>query len=125
MACLLIVSSCQITTNQKVQHAVKVYLDSTLNDPKSYESVSFGKIYYLKDTVVDLNGKPDTLKYHGSMQVLHTYRAKNAFGAVITKTEWFQIDSTMRKAECCFDPPFNSYSNSGDKTDMTKVDTAR
>ncbi len=41
---VLILFSCTQTKQQKAEKVVKLYLDSTLNDPHSYESVEFGKL---------------------------------------------------------------------------------
>jgi len=41
---MVILSSCTFTKQQKAEHLVKVYLDSALNDPHSYEKVSFDSL---------------------------------------------------------------------------------
>lgn len=45
---LFLFCSCTYTNQQKAEKAVKLYLDSSLNDPHSYESVKFTKIDTLK-----------------------------------------------------------------------------
>lgn len=101
-ALLVLLCSCQITKEQKAKKLVDDYLKGTLNDPGSYESVSFGNLRPMKDTIVMLSNKPDTIHYNGRCQIEHTYRAKNEYGGIVTKTDWFQVDSAMTKALCCF-----------------------
>ncbi len=80
-------------------------MDSALNDPKSYESVSFSKLYKLKDTIdKTFENKPDTVKYNGSYTIMHIYRSKSGFGGIITKTDWFEIDSSLTTVFCCHIP---------------------
>jgi hypothetical protein len=102
---LLILSACTFTKQQKAEKLIKKYLDSSLNDPKSYESVSFSEPIKLKDTIIKLGETFDTVRHHGDFLILHTYRAKNAFGAVIKSDEWFKIDSALTRAQCCFTEP--------------------
>jgi len=68
IACLLILSSCQFTKQQKAEKLVKDYLKTHLNDPDSYENVSFGKLtinpYAYEDTIpagIELKKKEDSL----------------------------------------------------------------
>lgn len=56
---LVSLSSCTKTPEQKAQKSVSDYLVSKLDDPKSYESVSFGK---LKSTFTDIKDDPKYLK---------------------------------------------------------------
>ena len=58
---------------------VKDYLKENLNDPNSYDSVEWS-------TVVQ---HPETKEYI----VRHKYRAKNAFGAVMSYNQLFTMDS--------------------------------
>ena len=102
----ILFSSC--TKQYKAEHLVKNYLDSTLNDNMSYGSVGFSRLYKLKDTIIIFQGKPDTENYHGKYEIMHTYRAKNGFGAIVKTTECFGIDSAMTKATCCFVPQNNN-----------------
>jgi len=106
--CLLMLS-CSPSKEKKSQEMIQDYLSKTLNDPKSYESVSFSPIYYLKDTISQFQGRPDTTIYHHSFMMQHTYRGKNALGGVVTNTEYFKIDSAMTKVDCCFVLPSNHY----------------
>jgi hypothetical protein len=74
-----------------------------LNDPKSYESVSFSELTPMKDKIMKSDsGTVDTIHYDGRYEIAHTYRAKNALGAVITESKVFQIDSGLTEARCCF-----------------------
>ncbi len=56
---------------------VQKYLKSTLNDPDSYESDEWGRV----------------LKQGDNYAVLHKYRAKNAFGGYVRKSQMFYLDS--------------------------------
>lgn len=58
---------------------VEEYLKRSLNDPDSYKAVEWSNV--LKN--------PDT----GWFIVRHKYRAKNAFGGIITKEQVFTLDS--------------------------------
>ena len=73
--------SCTKTPEQKFQNLIKEYLTTVLNDPKSYESVSFGT---LDNNYGGLYPALYTMK--------HTYRARNKFGGVETKTYKFYVD---------------------------------
>lgn len=101
MVCFMLMS-CGLTSQQKAERMVKNYLDTTLDDPKKYESVKFGNLIFLKDTVIDLEGKPDTIKLAGLCEIEHTYRGSNKFGAIIMKTDIFQLDLKNNKVWCCF-----------------------
>lgn len=59
---------------------VKQFLKDNLNDPDSYESVEWGPVQQ----------QPETKEFF----VRHKYRAKNAFGAVMTYNQLFFMDST-------------------------------
>jgi hypothetical protein len=107
---LTFLCSCQITSQQKAEQMVKNYLDTTLDNPKGYESVNFGKLLFLKDTVASFQGgKPDTIKLKELCEIQHKYRGTNKFGATITKTEYFQIDFKNNSVYCCFFEPQNHY----------------
>lgn len=88
---VIMLAACKQTPQQKAEALVKKYLDTSLNDPKSYESVSFGLLEKLK-------GKP----YKGDnidtvdLEILHSYRYKNEYGAIVKKTGWFIIDPNFR-----------------------------
>ncbi len=87
---------------QKAQDLITQYVKAKLNDPDSYVSVSFSDLYKLKDTVLMLDGKPDSVTHNGWLEIMHVYRCKNAFGGVVTNKEWFQVDSLATKVNCCF-----------------------
>ena len=151
--------SCTLTNQQKAERLVKQYLEKSLNDPGSYESVSFGtvtafyddykdttaqgkqwekeasKLYHLAekyhllgDSLHEYGGFDDKrgdkyfsmgddyfakarkisekieLKNSGkngdllSYTITHTYRAKNAFGALTLETRDFHIDDKFTEA---------------------------
>ncbi|QXU39807.1 hypothetical protein [Pedobacter sp. D749] len=140
-----------VTKQQQAEVLVKKYLDSTLNDPKSYEAISFEKldstytsfkyssesevynkkIDSLNDVLSIIDSKISTytmaqlkqaqvddkriskqveeildakakaaLKYKGDFtgySIIHYYRAKNGFNAIIKTSNTFMIDSTLTK----------------------------
>lgn len=75
--------SCQQTSQDKAEAAVKKHLLETLHDPRSYQSVAFGKLDSTYQFV-------DSLKYW-SYRIAHTYRAKNGLGALIITTDTFKV----------------------------------
>ena len=98
----VLLASCGDSKQEKAETLVKKYLETKLNDPKSYESVTFSKAVKLKDTTMTFEGKTEPVKYRGKYEILHTYRVKNTMGAVETKSEVFQIDSSFTEATCCY-----------------------
>lgn len=128
-----------ITPQQKAETLVKNYLDSALNDPKSYEPIAFKPVdstftsFKYSDEALVFNKKVDSLnniifdlitkskddskqskevaalndaksdaatKYKGKFKgfsIVHEYRAKNGFNAIIKSTNTFLIDSAMTK----------------------------
>ncbi len=80
---MIIFSSCQQSVQQKAETAVREHLKKTLNDPSSYEAVDFGKVDSVYKTV-----DSTTLL---TLRILHSYRAKNSFGALVLQTEYFKL----------------------------------
>ena len=95
-------TSCGNSNQDKAEALVKKCLQGKLNDPKSYESVSFSRVVKLKDTTTTFEGKTEPVKYNGKYEIMHTYRSKNVLGGVETKSEVFQIDSAFTQADCCY-----------------------
>ena len=124
--CLLVLlCSCQFTKQQKAEKLVKNYLKAHLNDPDSYESISFEKLdinpYAYEDTItagIALKEKEKTLinqnkgyeaksirKFLDSIDFIypnpiiksyllaHKYRAKNAFGGIVTTNSTFVFNN--------------------------------
>lgn len=104
LALLIFACSCSYfeSKQQRVHALITHYVKANLNDPDSYVSVSFSDMYKLRDTVVMINGNPETINQNGAFEILHTYRCKNAFGGVITHKDWYQVDSSFTKVACCF-----------------------
>ena len=98
IAFMLIGTSCT-SKQSKAEALVKAALQAKLNDPKSYESVSFSSLEKLTDTVFVNDGKSEKVTYDGQYEIEHTYRAKNALGGVITTSDIFHIDSAFTKAD--------------------------
>lgn len=119
-------SSSGLNNEGKAKKLITEYLKRNLNDPESYESVGFGKIDSLKSVVfytdeyvhyekyandksknlqmrlayskllVQLASQPNQPK---GFSVMHTYRAKNGFGAKMLEKKQFifndRIDSII------------------------------
>lgn len=90
-----------VTREQKIDTLVNHYLDTTLNDPKSYESVKFGKIdtiytsfsddasfYKLPDNSLDLRTKDLTSNFD-----LYEARKTNGYYDKIDKRNELAVDS--------------------------------
>ncbi|QEC80294.1 hypothetical protein [Mucilaginibacter ginsenosidivorax] len=147
-------ASCTQSNEQKAQTLTKKYLDSTLNDAKSYEAVKFSKLDTLTESIdensqyrnyeqvkdslktiadslhnailgaivsspsdtANLKHKADSIyskqeknledekafieKFKGKpigWVISHTYRAKNAMGAVVLSTNLFRFDQNLTK----------------------------
>lgn len=115
-------TGCKQTPQDKAEAIIEAYLQENLNDPASYESVSMGKLERVSteeyawracqreaaahglpaDTVFGMmkqfnemhageNIKGDTLFW----ELQHTYRAKNAYGAVMKHTYVFKFDKHL------------------------------
>lgn len=56
---------------------VEKYLDKTLKDPDSYESIEWGKVVYVNDD---------------EYRVRHRYRARNSFGGYVIEDKFFVLD---------------------------------
>ena len=62
---------------------VEDYLKDNLNDPGSYDPISWSEVFKLNDA------KEDGFACY---QVRHKYRVKNAFGAIILEEKLFRLD---------------------------------
>jgi hypothetical protein len=62
---------------------VETYLKENLNDPDSYQSISWSAVVKINDTKEV--GFP-------SYQVRHKYRAKNSFGGYVVEEKVFRMD---------------------------------
>ncbi|QEC77898.1 hypothetical protein [Mucilaginibacter ginsenosidivorax] len=152
-------TSCSLSDQSQAENLVKDYLNKNLNDPDSYEPVSFGALKANFDTYENSNtegkklstkrtdqdsianiyeskidsinngyisGKKllekytslakkhrhnaDSIKqiidtksadYHGPLlgySITHTFRAKNAFGALVLQTKDFMLDDKLTEA---------------------------
>ena len=74
----------------KMKEIVKLYLDSTLKDPRSYEPINF-----TIDTLREFEG-PEKGKVFGYL-VTHSFRAKNGFGALDINDMEFRIDTAIKE----------------------------
>jgi hypothetical protein len=102
LALVALLVACKPTRQQQAEALVKKYLiDSALNDPDSYAPVNFGSLTKLDGTLYndDKSNRPDS---KGILEISHTFRYKNQFGGIITKTLDFYIDPNFTRA---YGPP--------------------
>lgn len=91
MTCFLIVVFCIVavsidffcssTPKEDAQCAVREYMKSHLNDPTSYEDVSWGDLTQVNETYF----------------MKHSFRAKNGFGALMLSTKLFILSNKENK----------------------------
>ncbi|MCD8030051.1 MAG: hypothetical protein LUF85_04280 [Bacteroides sp.] len=79
----LILAGC--SDEKKAQRLIKQYLKENLNDPSSYQPVSFGELEVY------------STKYGQLINMKHKYRAKNAMGAIILEENTFEFDDAFTK----------------------------
>ncbi len=79
----LILAGC--SDEKKAQRLIKQYLKENLNDPSSYKPVSFGEL------------KVSTGEYATLRSMKHTYRAKNAMGALMLEEKTFHFNGEFNK----------------------------
>lgn len=105
---LLSLSGCELNNQKKAESLVKKYLDTSLNDPSSYQSISFTEL------------KKAT---GGLLEIQHTYRAKNGFGAFIKTSQWFEVDTAFK---FCFIESYHFSDLDTIKTaDTSRLDTSK
>jgi hypothetical protein len=81
---------------------VQKYMINLYHNSYRYNSISFGALDSVKDSVVNFNGKSEILKGAGWKKIENTYLIKDSRGNTVNqKTDWFLIDSSMTKAGCC------------------------
>jgi len=83
--------SCVLSKQHRAEARVTEYLSKSLDDPGSYESVAF---YPLEGAVKYYEIAPDMLK-SAKYTILHTYRSKNIFSALMINEDVFYLDSNM------------------------------
>ena len=117
-------SNSTVSNQQKAEASVKEFLKKNLNDPSSYQPGEFGKLDSIKvdttrvnelrkaeeslpddDLLKTLdngtfydslaNSISDSMHKIGKWQILHSYRAKNAFGAFVLTNDVFYLDSNF------------------------------
>lgn len=114
---IVLFSACS-SKEDKARDLIKLELAGSMDDFKSYESVSFGKLdsdvtyfdefaFRHSDTLVTLpKSDVDLLinkaKHHFKPQfkayaMLHSYRGKNSFGTSVLNRYWFYFDRDLTK----------------------------
>jgi|GEM_PF-2113673 len=98
---MLAIGACshEETKEEKAYQLVEQAVKDSLKDPESYESVKFSELLKLKDTIIVVDGQSYPQEYHGEYEIAHTYRSKNAYGGIITKSDVFHIDSGFTGAK--------------------------
>lgn len=75
------------SNQKKAEQSVQTYLEENLNDPKSYESIEFGKLDSIKGYK-----EGDAKKW----VIFHSYRAANAFGAKMKFASYFELNNDFK-----------------------------
>ncbi|PVH26298.1 hypothetical protein [Sphingobacterium corticibacter] len=120
---LLIVFGCTRSNEDKAHTLIEDYIAKHAHDPESYESVEFGNLdpvdnlvfadqkyqelqkqldiesdLDIKLQIIDeLRQMLDSKEYGEGFAVIHTYRAKNSFGAKTLSTTRFYINKDLSK----------------------------
>lgn len=84
---------------EKAHELVTQAVKDSLKDPESYESVWFSPLLKLHDTVKVINGQSYPEPHYGQYEIAHTYKSKNAYGGIITKSDVFHLDSGLQVAK--------------------------
>ncbi|MES2428154.1 MAG: hypothetical protein V4560_14340 [Bacteroidota bacterium] len=84
---------------EKAHELVTQAVKDSLKDPESYESVSFSQLLKLHDTVKVIDGQSYPEPHYGQYEIAHTYKSKNAYGGIVTKSEVFHLDSGLQVAK--------------------------
>jgi len=96
---LFAAASCKQKTQSEILRdnaitSVQAYLHKNLNDPDSYQALSFGKLKVEQDAVIG------GFNYKGvGYTIHHTYRAKNGFDALIKYDQKFILGEKLEVAE--------------------------
>ncbi|WP_345100518.1 hypothetical protein [Mucilaginibacter panaciglaebae] len=92
-------SSAPPTNEEKAHELITQAVKDSLKDPESYESVSFSELKKLKDTTIVVDGQSYPQQYQGAYEMAHTYKSKNAYGGILTKSDVFHVDSGFTTAK--------------------------
>lgn len=84
---------------EKAHELVTQAVKDSLKDPEGYESVNFSQLLKLHDTVKVIDGQSYPEPHYGQYEIAHTYKFKNAYGGIITKSDVFHLDSGLRVAK--------------------------
>jgi len=100
-AALITLSSCQrkrTVLRDRAIDTVQTVLKRTLNDPESYQAISFGPLNPIYNDV--LPGPVDSSKLHiTGYTIQHDYRAKNEFGALMLYKQKFVLTRKLKYVE--------------------------
>ena len=92
----LALTACSLSDEQKAEKLVKEYLKENANDPSSVQDVKVEGIV----TMEGMKNKKQKFKYASV-----TYRAKNAYGALVKDEVYVKFDTLITELICfdCFD----------------------
>lgn len=96
---VFILFSCSQKPHDKAVSNIKEFLETNLNNPKSYTPIKFSSI----DTL-ELDSITNTLA------ILHKYKHKNSSNDLVTISRWFQLDSLfeIKKDPYCYQGDYGS-----------------
>ena len=89
----LALTACSLSDEQKAEKLVKEYLKENANDPSSVQDVKVEGIV----TMEGMKNKKQKFKYASV-----TYRAKNAYGALVKDEVYVKFDTLITEL-ICFD----------------------
>jgi len=89
---LVLLSACVNATPE--QQLIQAYMQEHVNDPSSYESLSFQLIGSYSNEGLGLVSGDTTLR--GEL-ILHTFRTKNGAGALMQKKVLFTYDPALQQ----------------------------
>lgn len=89
----LALTACSLSDEQKAEKLVKEYLEVNANDPSSVQDVKVEGIV----TMEGMKNKKQKFKYASV-----TYRAKNAYGALVKDEVYVKFDTLVTEL-ICFD----------------------
>jgi|GEM_PF-5945991 len=89
--CFTTLVSCRLSNQNKAEANVSEYLSKSLDDPGSYQPIGFDS---LEISVKYDEMAPEMLK-NAKYTILHTYRSKNVFSALMINEEVFYLDYNL------------------------------
>lgn len=108
VCCVCILGSCKYFSapashdQEFAEKLTKIAMNDKYRANSHYESVSFGPVTVIKDSVININGSRVGLHHHKFMQIENKYVLKDPDGNITDKlSAWLVIDSAFSEAICC------------------------